>query len=73
MVSVLASRAVDRWLDPRSGQTKDTNNCIYCFSARHAAINYKRRKNKDSLSRNRANVSECGDMSIRGLFCFSVN
>ena len=38
MVSVLASIAVDRGFEPQSGQTKDYNNGICCFSANHAAI-----------------------------------
>ena len=55
MVSVLASSAVDRGFEPRSGQSKDykIGNC--CFSAKHAAL---RRKNKDWLTRNQDNVSE---------------
>ena len=52
MVSVLASSAVDRGFEPRSGQTKD----------------YKiRRKNKDWLARNQNNVSEWSDISTHGL------
>jgi hypothetical protein len=31
MVSVLASSAVDRWFEPRSGQTKDYN--IFIFAS----------------------------------------
>ena len=58
MVSVLASSAVDR------GQTKDYKIGICCFSAKHAAL---RSKSKDMLARNRNNVSEWSDMSIRGL------
>jgi hypothetical protein len=44
MVSVLASSAVDRGFDPRSGQTKDykIGNC--CFSAKHARIRRKSRQ-----------------------------
>jgi hypothetical protein len=49
---------------PRSGQTKDYQIGICCFSAKHAAL---RRKNKDWLARNQNNVSEWGDMSIRRL------
>ena len=64
MVSVLASSAIDRGFDPRSGQTKDYKIGIYCFSAKQAAL---RRKSKDWLARNQDNVSEWGDMSIRGL------
>ena len=64
MVSVLASSAVDRVLKSRSGQAKDYTIGIYCFSAKRTSI---RRKSKDWLARNQDNVSEWGDMSIRGL------
>ena len=64
MVSVLASSAVDRGFEPHLGQTKDYKIDICCFSAKHAAL---RRKSKDWLARNQDNVSEWGDMSIRGL------
>jgi hypothetical protein len=64
MVSVLASSAVDRGLEPRSGQTKDYEIGICCFYAKHAAL---RRKSRDWLARNQYNVSEWSDMSIRGL------
>ena len=68
MVSVLASSAVDRRFEPRSGQTKDYKIGIYCrFSAKHAAL---RRKSKDWLVRNQNNVSEWSDMSTRGLLVF---
>ena len=43
MVSVLASTVVDRGFEPRSGQTKDYEIGICCFSAKHACW----RKNKD--------------------------
>jgi hypothetical protein len=65
MVSVLASSAVDRWLEPRSGQTKDYKIGICFFSAKHAPL---RRKSKDWLARNQNNVSVWSDMSTRGLF-----
>jgi len=39
----------------RSGQTKDYEICICCFSAKHW------------LAQNQNNVSEWGDMSTRGL------
>ena len=65
MVSVLASSAVDR--GSCSGQTKVYKIGICCFSAKHAALT---KKSKDWLARNQDNVSEWGDMSIRGL-CFS--
>ena len=64
MVSLLASSAVARGFEPRSGQTKDFKVGICCFSVKHAAL---RRKRKDWLVRNQDNVSVSGDMSIRGL------
>jgi hypothetical protein len=45
---VLASSAVDREFKPRSGETKDYEIGICCFSAKHAAL---RRKSKDWLVR----------------------
>ena len=59
MVGVLASNALDRGFEPRSGQIKD-----YEIGAKHAVL---RRKSKDWLARNQNNVSEWSDMSIRGL------
>ena len=41
MVSVLASSAVDRSFEPRSGQTKDYNIGICCFSAKHTVLRRK--------------------------------
>jgi hypothetical protein len=64
MVSVLASSAIDREFEPQTGQIKDYNIGICCFSAKHAAL---RRKSKDWLARNQNNVSEWSDMSIHGL------
>jgi hypothetical protein len=64
MVSMLSFRAVDRGFEPRSGQTKDYEISICCFSAKHAAL---RRKSKDWLARDQDDVSECGDMSLRRL------
>ena len=61
MVSMLV---VDRGFDPRSGQTKDYQIGICCFSAKHATL---RRKSKDRQARNQNNVSEWSDMSTRGL------
>ena len=54
MVSVLASSAVDRGFEPRSGQSKDYKIGICCFSVMHAAS---RRKSKDWLAWNQNNVS----------------
>ena len=64
MVSVLASNAIDRGFESRSGQTKDYEIGICCFSAKHAAL---RRKRKDWLARNQNNASEWSDMSTCGL------
>ena len=64
MVSMLPFRAVDRGFEPRSGQTKDYEISICCFSAKHAAL---RRKSKDWLARDQDDVSECGDMSLHRL------
>jgi hypothetical protein len=44
MVSVLASSAVDRGFEPRSGQTKDYSIGICCFSAKHSALRRKSAK-----------------------------
>jgi hypothetical protein len=52
MVSVLTSNVVDRGFELQSGQTKDYEIGICCFSAKHAAL---RRKSKDWLSRNQNN------------------
>ena len=65
MVSVLASNAIDRGFEPRSGQTKDYKIGICCFSAKHASL---RRKSKDWFARNQNNVFEWSDISTRGLF-----
>ena len=64
MVSVLSSSTLDRGLEPRSGQIKNYNIDICCFSAKHATLG---RKSKDWLARIRDNVSQWGDMSIHGL------
>ena len=64
MVSVLATSAIDREFDSRSDQTKDYVIGICCFFVKHTTL---RKKSKDWLARNQANVSEWGDMSIRGL------
>ena len=61
MVSVLASSAVDRGFEPRSVKPKTIKLVVV---ASHAAL---RRKRKDWLARNQNNVSEWGDVSIRGL------
>ena len=53
MVSVLASSAVDRGFEPRSGQTKDYEIGIFCFSTKQAGL---RRKSKEWLARNYVRV-----------------
>jgi hypothetical protein len=60
----LASGAVDRGFEPRSGQIKDYKIGICGFSARHVAF---RSKSTHWLAWNQDNVSEWGDMSIHGL------
>ena len=68
--NVLVSSVVDRGFEPWSnvlvwsGQTKDYNVSICCFSDKHTALS---RKSKDWLVRNQDNVSEWGDMSIHRL------
>jgi hypothetical protein len=64
MVSVLASSAVDRGFEPRSGQIKDYKIGIYCYSAKDAAL---KRKDQDWLVRDNDNLSKWGDLSTRGL------
>ena len=64
MVSVLASSAVDGGFEPRSAQTKEYEIGMCCFSTKHTAL---RKQSKDWVARNQDNVSEWGDMSIRGL------
>ena len=49
MVSVLASSAINRGFEPRSGQIQDHNIGICCFSAKHAVSI---RKRNDWLARN---------------------
>jgi hypothetical protein len=55
MVSVLASIVVDRGFENLSGQTKDYEIGICCFSAKHTVL---RRKGKHWLARNQNNVSK---------------
>ena len=57
MVSALASGAVYHWFESRSGETKDYEIGICCFSVKHTAF---RRQSKDWLARNQNNVSEWG-------------
>jgi hypothetical protein len=41
MVSVIALSALDRWFEPRSGQTEDYKIGICCFSTKYAALRRK--------------------------------
>ena len=61
---MLASSVVDRGFELKSGQTKDYNIGICCFSSKYVTL---RIKSNDWLAKNQDNVSECDDMSIRGL------
>ena len=62
MVSVLASSAVDRGFELRSGQTKEYKLGSCCFSAKHVAF---RRKSKHHwLVQNQDNMSEWGDCEL---------
>jgi hypothetical protein len=58
------ARAVNRGCELLSGQTKDYEIGICCFSAKHAGL---KKKSKDWLDRNQDNVSEWSDMSTRRL------
>ena len=61
---MLASSAVNRGFESRSGQTKNYQLVFVAYNAKHAEL---RRKSKDRLPRNQDNVSEWSDMYIRGL------
>jgi hypothetical protein len=64
MVRELDSSVVDRRIELRSGQPKDYEIGMRCFSAKHAAL---RRKSKNWLARDQNKVFEWTDMSARGL------
>ena len=70
MISVLASSAIYRGFESRSGQTKVYEIGICCFSTKKVAV---RSKNKDWLAQNQENVSVWGDMSIYGLLFQSAS
>ena len=63
-INMLTSSSVDPGFKPRSGQPKNYDIGVCCFSAKHATL---RRKSKDWLARNENNVSEWSDMPTRGL------
>ena len=64
MVSVLALSALDRGFEPWSGQNKDYEIGICCFSAKTTDL-----RRKSCLARNQNNVSEWSDMSTYRLLC----
>jgi len=66
MINVLASSAVDRGLEFRSGRTKDSLIGICCFSVKHTTL---RITNKGGLARNQDNV--CGATCVSADCCFS--
>ena len=67
---MLASSAVDRGFESRSGQTKDYQLVFVAYNAKNTEL---RRKSKDWLARNQDNVPEWSDMYIRGLLFQLVN
>ena len=64
MVRVPDSSVVDRRIGLQSGQPKDYEIGMRCFSAKHAAL---MRKSKNRLARDQNKVFEWTDMSARGL------
>ena len=54
--------AVDHGFEPRSGQTKDNEISICCFSTKHAAFRGERVRNQN-------NVSESSEMSTTKPIC----
>ena len=65
MVSGLASGSVDCGFKSRSGQTKDYNIGIRCFSANLTVL---RSENKACLARDQHNVSKWSDMSNHDMY-----
>ena len=64
IVIMLASSAVDRGFESRSGETKDYQLVFVAYNAKHAEL---RRKSKDRLARNQNNLSEWSDISTQWL------
>jgi hypothetical protein len=64
MVRVLDSSVVDRRIGLQSGQPKDYEIGMRCFSAKHAAL---MRKSKNWLAWDQNKVFQWTDMSARGL------
>jgi hypothetical protein len=59
MVKVFASSAVNYGFEPWSGDTKNYQMCICCFSTYHTTL---RSKSRDWLPRNQNNMSDWDDM-----------
>ena len=64
IVCVLSSSVVECGFEPRSGQTKDCEICIFCFLAKDASL---ASNSRIRLARNQNNVPEWSDMFTRGL------
>ena len=64
MVSEFASSVLDGEFEPQSGQTKDYDTGISCFSSKQGAL---RSKSKDWLAWTHDNLSDCSGMSTRDL------
>jgi len=65
-LGVFDSSAVDRGFETRSGQIKDYEIGVSCFSAKHEPLS--NCKSKDRFARNQDNLSEWSNMSTRGQF-----
>ena len=70
MVSVLASRAVDRGFEPRSDHTKDYKIGMCCYFAKHTSL---RRKNKVILLFPRTGWLGIRIMCPSGATCLSAD
>ena len=64
IVTVLASRTLDRWFQPRSGRSKDHRTCNCCIFVKHPQL---KSTSKDWLTHNQNIVSEWSEMSTGGL------
>jgi len=64
MVNILTTSAVDHGFEPQTGQPRDFEIDICCFSAEHAAL---RSESKNWLARNQDDVSEGSDMATHRL------
>ena len=67
MVGMLDSSVVGQGFKHQSGQTKDVEIGICCFSSKHPA---RWSKSKNWLARNQNNLSEWSDVRVYPLTCF---